>query len=223
MNRINVISIKTDSAIPIREAMQAIQRGACWIAFVVDEENRLLGLVTDGDARRALLAGASMDDLAEPHMQKRFTSVAPDVGRSEVLDLMRARSLNQIPIVDERGRLVGLHLMREIVGAVHRPNWAVVMAGSESGIVGTAILEFPGERGKGNSGAGERGSPGTKGTKQDWNLIPSRTLWRRHDTWNSIRSVRDLWTMRRIGRGAVPERISRVATTAWSRSRRCWE
>ena len=62
-------------------------------------------------------------------MRTEFTAVPPTAGRSEVLDLMRARTLNQIPIVDEAGRLVGLHLLREIIGAERRPNWAVIMAG----------------------------------------------------------------------------------------------
>jgi NDP-sugar pyrophosphorylase family protein len=46
-----------------------------------------------------------------------------------VLDLMRARSLAQIPVVDDRGRLVGLHVLRELLGTTERENWAVIMAG----------------------------------------------------------------------------------------------
>jgi dTDP-glucose pyrophosphorylase len=125
--RIHDISIREDST--LRVAMEAIQRGACWLALVIDAEGVLLGLVTDGDVRRALLAGATLNDPVEPHMKKKFTAVPPTAGRSEVLDIMRARTLNQIPIVDEAGKLVGLHLLREIIGAVRRPNWAVIMAG----------------------------------------------------------------------------------------------
>ncbi len=127
MDRVKAISIGKQSS--IRDGMEAIQRGACWIALVVGEDGTLLGLITDGDVRRALLAGATLSDPVEPHICRQFTAVPPTVGRSEVLDLMRARTLNQIPIVDEAGKLVGLHLLREIIGAVKRPNWAVVMAG----------------------------------------------------------------------------------------------
>jgi NDP-sugar pyrophosphorylase family protein len=62
-------------------------------------------------------------------MQTKFTAVPSTSGRSEVLDLMRARTLNQVPIIDQCGRLAGLHLLREIIGAVERPNWVVIMAG----------------------------------------------------------------------------------------------
>lgn len=127
MDRIKAISIHVDAT--IREGMRAIDRGACWIALIVDKTNHLIGLLTDGDVRRALLGGASMGDAVAPFIRRQFTSVSPAAGRSEVLDLMRARSFNQIPIVDEEGKLIGLHLLREIVGAVKRPHWAVVMAG----------------------------------------------------------------------------------------------
>jgi len=36
---------------------------------------------------------------------------------------MQSRTLGQIPIVDGDGKLVGLHLLHEVIGAVSRPNW----------------------------------------------------------------------------------------------------
>lgn len=113
----------------LRRAMEAIDRGAVEIAFVVDKNEKLIGTLTDGDVRRALLQGAVLEDPVDRFMQRQFTAVGQSVGRTEVLDLMRARTLTQIPIVDSAGRLVGLHLLREIIGAQPRPNWAVVMAG----------------------------------------------------------------------------------------------
>jgi dTDP-glucose pyrophosphorylase len=113
----------------IREAMRAIDIGTAAIALVVDGDQRLVGTVTDGDVRRALLRGAGLDSLIKPIMNRGFVAVRPATPRAEVLDVMRVRTLAQVPIVDESGRLVGLHLLREIVGGARRPNWAVVMAG----------------------------------------------------------------------------------------------
>lgn len=113
----------------LRTAMEALDHGAVEIALVVGPEGKLLGTLTDGDIRRAILAGASLEDTASKFMSRRFTAVSPSTSRAEVLDLMRARLLGQIPIVDESCRLVGLHLLREILGAVSRSNWAIVMAG----------------------------------------------------------------------------------------------
>jgi dTDP-glucose pyrophosphorylase len=111
--------------------MLAIQQGNMGIAFILDERQRLVGTMTDGDVRRALLQGKSMGDPLLPHVQTRFTSVLPGVSRAEVLDLMQARGISQIPIVDGEGELKSVHLLREIVGAMERPNWAVVMAGGQ--------------------------------------------------------------------------------------------
>jgi len=121
--------IKLTPAATLRDAMAAIQEGAIEIALMVDRESRLIGTVTDGDIRRAILGGAHLGDPVEPFVQRAFTSVGPGTGRAEVLDLMRARVLRHIPVVDGDGRLVGLHLLRELVGGRERSNWAVIMAG----------------------------------------------------------------------------------------------
>lgn len=113
----------------LRTAMEALDKGAVEISLVVGADGKLLGTLTDGDVRRAILSGASLEDAASKFMHRHYTSVGPSTSRAEVLDLMRARTLQQIPIVNEAGQLVGLHLLREIIGSSQRPNWAVVMAG----------------------------------------------------------------------------------------------
>ena len=113
----------------LRTAMEVLDRGSLEIVLVVSPDGALLGTLTDGDIRRAILSGASLEDAASGFMHRCFTAVGPSASRTEVLDLMRACALQQIPIVNEAGRLIGLHLLREILGASIRPNWAVVMAG----------------------------------------------------------------------------------------------
>ena len=115
----------------LRDAFWALERGETQIALVTDGENLLKGVLTDGDIRRALLAGSPLDTPLTPFVKKRFISVGPDASRAEVLDLMQGRTIEQIPIVNERGQLLGLHLLHEILGGVQRPNWAVVMAGGQ--------------------------------------------------------------------------------------------
>lgn len=114
----------------IRETMQQIDTSAMAIAFIVEgPECRMIATVSDGDVRRALLGGAQLDDPVLPFANRQYICVSPEDMRSHALDLMRALGLSQIPIVDHRKRLLGVHLLREIVGSVERPNWAVIMAG----------------------------------------------------------------------------------------------
>ena len=111
------------------QSMQVIDDGAVEIALLVDKAQRLIGTLTDGDIRRAILGGAQLTDPVGDHSHRTYTAVSAQTSRAEVLDLMRARQLSQIPILDDTGRLQGLHLLHEIVGVVPRPNWAVIMAG----------------------------------------------------------------------------------------------
>jgi dTDP-glucose pyrophosphorylase len=113
------------------DAMESLDRSGIEITLIVDDEDRLVGTLTDGDIRRALLNGAGLDSPLAPYSQKAFTAVGLRTGRAEVLDLMQARTISQIPIVDGDGKLIGVHLLHEILGAVERPNWAVVMAGGQ--------------------------------------------------------------------------------------------
>ncbi len=115
----------------LRDASWALERGQAQIALVTDGDNRLKGVLTDGDVRRALLAGSSLDAPLAPFVKEQFIAVGPEANRAEVLDLMQGRTIEQVPIVDGQGRLVGLHLLHQILGAVERPNWAVVMAGGK--------------------------------------------------------------------------------------------
>ena len=112
------------------EAMRVMDTSALGIVLMVDAEMRLLGTITDGDIRRALLKGAAPESPMRPHVRENFVAVSPAAGRAEVLDLMQARYIQQVPVVEE-GRLVGLHLLRELLGGVVRPNVAVIMAGGK--------------------------------------------------------------------------------------------
>lgn len=57
-----VQNIKINYSATIREALKIIDNGTLQIALVVDENNILLGTLTDGDIRRGLLNNLSLDD-----------------------------------------------------------------------------------------------------------------------------------------------------------------
>jgi len=115
----------------IRETMAAIDVGAAEVALLVGPGDQLVALATDGDVRRALLAGQSLDAPIAPFAQRAFVSVEEGTSRADVLELMHARFVNQVPIVDGRGALRGLHLLRDLLGPEERPNPAVIMAGGK--------------------------------------------------------------------------------------------
>lgn len=100
----------------LRQAMAAIDRGRSQIAFVTEDRGRLVGSVSDGDVRRALLGGARLDDPLGPFVNRVPVVATPEDDAARILQLMDLNAVTQIPIVDEEGRLVGVHLMRALVG-----------------------------------------------------------------------------------------------------------
>lgn len=119
--------VTTGSA--IRRTMETIAAGGVELALVVDEKGCLAGTVSDGDVRRALLSGAGLEDAIGPHVQRSPVWVDADADRASVLDLMRSRLISQVPVLDTQGRVVGLHVLQQLLGAGARPNIAVIMAG----------------------------------------------------------------------------------------------
>lgn len=115
----------------IGETMAAIDAGAAEIALLVGLDDRLVATATDGDVRRALLAGHALDSPIAPFAQRAFVYVDEGAARADVLELMQARFISQVPVLDDSGRLRGLHLLRDLIGPEARPNPAVVMAGGK--------------------------------------------------------------------------------------------
>ena len=109
----------------------AIDQGAAQIALVVDAEQKLIGTVTDGDIRRGLLRGLTLESPAEQVMHRKFCFVREGVEEQEVLAMMSREVLHQIPVLDSEGRVVRLFLLEDLLQQTALPNTVVIMAGGE--------------------------------------------------------------------------------------------
>lgn len=113
----------------IRDAVEAIDAANLQIALVVDEDRRLLGTVTDGDIRRALLRGTCLDNAVTGIMSPNPATARESDDRETILALMRHRRLNQIPVLNSRWQVVGLEVLGDILRPPARTNPVVLMAG----------------------------------------------------------------------------------------------
>ncbi|WP_162606351.1 sugar phosphate nucleotidyltransferase [Jiangella asiatica] len=113
----------------VRECLTIIDKHGVATVFVVDESGRLAGVVGEREIRKALVGGAELDDAVAAFVDPPTATSTPRDGRAEVLDVMRALRVGEVPIVDGEGRIVGVHRDSEIVGSFPLENWAVVMAG----------------------------------------------------------------------------------------------
>lgn len=113
----------------IKEALKIIDSGAMQIALVVDENEKLLGTVTDGDVRRGLLNNLSLDDYIESIIYKTPTVCSIEDTKEKILEIGLSKKLHQIPVTDQDGKLVGIEEIDEILKPKTKINKVVLMVG----------------------------------------------------------------------------------------------
>ena len=118
---------------PIFRAIEIIDQAGLQIALVVNEQGQLLGTVTDGDIRRAILKQLSLDGTVANAMNPDPCFVCSGQSRAGALALMRNRKLHQIPVLDRTAPVVGLEIADELLASSQRHNWVVLMAGGLGG------------------------------------------------------------------------------------------
>lgn len=116
----------------LQGAIRCLDQSGLQIAIIVDAREQLVGTVTDGDIRRGLLRGLQLGDSIASIIHGDPLVVPPTLERDMVLQLMQANKIHQLPIVDERRCVVGLHVWDELQASQKlRPNTMVVMAGGK--------------------------------------------------------------------------------------------
>lgn len=113
----------------IREAMRTLDQGSLRIVLICDAEQKLLGTVTDGDTRRALLADANMQDPVTRVMNSSPISVVNNTSREQRLKLMKRHDLTAIPILDSSNRILSLETLHQAMQPERRENPVFIMAG----------------------------------------------------------------------------------------------
>ncbi len=136
----------------VRDAMRCIDEGQSGIALVVGDGGRLIGTVTDGDVRRAMLADIPLDDCVTVLLERQaalgedrpmpLTALA-GTPAPELIVLMRRYEVRQIPIIDDEGRPSDVVLLHELIGGEGAPLRAVVMAGGAGTRLGELTATTP--------------------------------------------------------------------------------
>jgi len=98
----------------VREVTLGITRARAGAACVVDDKGRLVGIFTDGDLRRHLAADI-LDEPVERVMTKGPLTITKGKLASEALRLLRERKFDEIPVVDDTGRLLGLIDVQDLI------------------------------------------------------------------------------------------------------------
>ncbi|MGZ3863614.1 MAG: aminotransferase class I/II-fold pyridoxal phosphate-dependent enzyme [Bacteroidia bacterium] len=84
----------------VKDALAIIDKNAQGICFITDDKNKLVGVLTDGDIRRCILNGTTLDTAVENVMQTKFTSF-PVSTPQNVVQAKLSNTIRHIPLVDE--------------------------------------------------------------------------------------------------------------------------
>ena len=123
------LSVKPD--LPLIQAIEAITRGTRKIILVCSPDKTLLGIVTDYDIRKAILARMPFDTPVAKFMKQGPITVTADMSDDAVFAKMETTRCHQMPVLDKRGRAVGVRFIDEFLhrNAARGESIAVIMAG----------------------------------------------------------------------------------------------
>ena len=125
----------------IRQAISTIEKGGLKIALIINKDNQLVGTICDGDIRRGLLKGLTLDSALSKIIYKNYHRANSKVSQEEISKIMRENSISQIPIVTKDNKLIGLEISQDLLPKSSKfliPNYAVLMAGGK----GTRLKPF---------------------------------------------------------------------------------
>lgn len=125
----NIEKIVIAPTASIKEAMKKIDDGAMKIALVADEDLKLLGTISDGDIRRAILNGVNLDEGITDIYNTNAIKAYIDTPKTELKKLAKRHNILRVPIVDDNEKLVYMELVEELSFSYAKPNKVILMVG----------------------------------------------------------------------------------------------
>jgi dTDP-glucose pyrophosphorylase len=127
----------------VGEAVKNLNDSGARIVLVTDSDSTLIGIVVDGDIRRGMLKGVSLSDQVEKVINHDAKTVNPEVSEFDAVKLMELWSVSHLPVIDEAGKVCGLHSIIDVAGNANRTNLFVIMAGGYGRRMGEATTKIP--------------------------------------------------------------------------------
>ena len=113
----------------IQQALQIIDKASLQVALVVDDRQRLLGTVTDGDVRRGILTGVILSDVVSKIMNSDPVTAVEGDAREQILAIMKKRAIHQLPLLNSKGVVTGIETIDDLIQYGSRDNLVILMAG----------------------------------------------------------------------------------------------
>ena len=129
MEIIDPLPYAVTTGTPILEALKKVNIPPLYMALIVDHENKLKGILTDGDFRRGLLDGKDLSNPVDVFMKRDPTTALDSIPQANAEDLLRRKNLESLPLLSQDGRLVTLLRSGSFRQESGRESTVVIMAG----------------------------------------------------------------------------------------------
>lgn len=124
--------------VSIIEAMKKIDDAGTQFVMVLDKENKLVGVVTDGDIRRGILNNIPLTAYVSQIMNCKPRCLFESVSKAEAIKFLEEKHINHVPLVDKDGRVTGVISAGDKLQASIFGNTVVLMVGG----LGTRLGEL---------------------------------------------------------------------------------
>jgi len=121
--------------------LNSLRSKAILALFVLDDDDRLIGTLTDGDIRRALISGKGVDDQVEGIMNREFRYVSEHNIDVRQVKEFRESEIEMIPVLDTEKRIVRILDLNRSASIL--PVDAVIMAGGQGKRLGGLTADTP--------------------------------------------------------------------------------
>jgi len=125
----DIEKIKIVVASTIGNALSVINSGAVKIALVVDEDDKLLGTLSDGDIRRGLLRRKTLNDSVEDVYRRTPITAKKSTSKEDLLHLCLIKKIEQVPIIDNDRTIIDLYIRDDELSKNKHENHVVLMVG----------------------------------------------------------------------------------------------
>lgn len=113
----------------IKEVLKIIDSGAIGMVIVVDEDKKIIGTITDGDIRRAILQDYSIDEPIEKIVHHNPICGTEDMDKEQLKDLLVKKAVKVLPIIDKFNVVIDYIKIEDILLPEGKENLVVIMAG----------------------------------------------------------------------------------------------
>lgn len=131
MEYLEPVAYTVPSGTSILGALKKVGIPPLYTAFIVDNENRLLGVLTDGDFRRGLLAGHDLSNTVDVFMKRDPTTSFETISLEKARVILQRRSLSCLPLLSQDGKLMTILSTRPSSLEIKKDKTVVIMAGGK--------------------------------------------------------------------------------------------